>query len=279
MRRSFSRPDASTSRVSAAKPTRTGAPAEPELGKDVGGGDEAGPPAGPGPFLSLSSARVSGRKSATAAAITTASASSAASSTARRISSAVVHAHHGGTRGRLDGAGPDHQRDRGPAFERLRRDGEPHLARRTVPDEADGVDRLPRRSRGHDDAPAGEIARRGRARPRSPARCPRARSCGRSPRPRPPAIRAPVRRCVHLATTSAFTLACVAGAPTSRCASPAPRTSGQVASSNVDVSRSSAMPCASLAMTFAVAGATTAMSASWASRTCRTTPGSSHRSV
>ena len=78
---------------------------------------------------------------------------------------------------------------------------------------------------------------------------------------------------------SVFTLACVAACSHIPVCIAGARTSGQVASSNVDVSRSSAMPCASLAITFAVAGATTAMSASWASRTCRTTPGSSNRSV
>src|SRR5512132_983185 len=69
------------------------------------------------------------------------------------------HAHHGGTGGGLDRAGTHHERDRGPASERLRGDGEPHLARRTVPHESNGVDRLPRRSGRHDDACAGEIAR------------------------------------------------------------------------------------------------------------------------
>jgi hypothetical protein len=54
-------------------------------------------------------------------------------------------------------------------------------------------------------------------------------------------------------------------------------TSGHVASSNVVDRRSSASPWASFAITFAVAGATTATSASCARRTWRTSPGRSHR--
>ncbi len=57
------------------------------------------------------------------------------------------------------------------------------------------------------------------------------------------------------------------------------RTSGHEASSSVEVNRSSAIPCASFASVFAVAGATTATSASCASRTCGTPPDASHRSV
>jgi hypothetical protein len=159
LRRNFSRPDASTSSVSAAKPTSTGPPAEPELGRGCRGSGRGGPAADL-VLLELGVGRVSGRKSATAAAITTASALGGVEH-AHGASRPRCHAHQGGTRGRLDRAGTDHQRDRGPASERLRGDGETHLARRTVPDESDGVDRLPRRSGRHDDARAGEIARGG----------------------------------------------------------------------------------------------------------------------
>jgi hypothetical protein len=78
---------------------------------------------------------------------------------------------------------------------------------------------------------------------------------------------------------SAVTLACVAGCSHIPVCIAGRGRAGSSPRATSTVSRSSAMPCASLAITFAVAGATTAMSASWASRTCRTTPGSSHRSV
>src|SRR5437588_5284295 len=56
-------------------------------------------------------------------------------------------------------------------------------------------------------------------------------------------------------------------------------TMGQRTSSIVDVSKSSAIPNASFAITFAVAGAITTTSASCAMRTCRTLSGSSNTSV
>src|SRR6266542_2816641 len=101
------------------------------------------------------------------------------------------------------------------------------------------------------------------------------------PRPSSPAAREPVagptitapraasvRRCSWVAGCS-YIPVCMAGATTS----------GHLASSSVDVTMSSARPRARRAITFAVAGATTATSASCARRTCRTRSGSSKTSV
>ena len=58
------------------------------------------------------------------------------------------------------------------------------------------------------------------------------------------------------------------GAPTSRCAWPAPRAPGARVASSVAVSRSSEMPAAYLPSTLAVAGATITRSALWPRRVC-----------
>src|SRR5680860_239650 len=87
----------------------------------------------------------------------------------------------------------------------------------------------------------------------APVRRPEAGSITCTPRDRRVATLATVAGCSHISV-------CIAGASTT----------GQRAVSRVLVSRSSASPCAALAIRSAVAGATTTRSACWPRRTCGT---------
>ena len=96
----------------------------------------------------------------------------------------------------------------------------------------------------------------------APVSRPSAGSRTSTPRSRSVATLARVAACSHISV-------CIAGA----------RTTGHRAVSSVLVSRSSARPCAALAIRSAVAGATTTRSADWPIRTCGTSCTSSHTSA
>ena len=235
-------------------------------------------PGGPPSFFSLLGAASLGRKSATAAAITTASASSAASRTAIRISSAVPTSTRRGPSGGWTVPGPTTSVTSAPRANASRATAKPIRPVERFPTNRTG-------SMGSHVGPAVTTIRRpARSRPRDAASSTAARmSSGSAIRPTPssPAASGPLAGPTTTVPRSsrARTLAWVAGCSHMTLCMAGATTSGQVASRRVEVSRSSAIPPESLAMTFAVAGATTATSAPRASRTCNTEPGSSHTSV
>ena len=184
------------------------------------------------------------------------------------------HADDRGARRRLDRPGADDERHVRAAAERLRGDGEPHPPGRAVPDEPDRVDRLPRRPRRDDDPPPGEVPA-----PREHLLDRREDllglgSCG--PVPSSPAASDPVAGPTIRTPRSTQRGDVGLGRrmlPHARVHRRREHERARPPRAASSVSRSSAMPSASFAMTLAVAGATTTTSASCASRTCRTCAG------
>ena len=221
-----------------------------------------------------------GRKSATAAAITTASASSRVAEHGRPHLLGRRHLGHGHAPRRRHRAGTEHEPHVGPPAGRLGRDRDAHPAARAVAEEPHRVDRLMGRPGRDDDhaPPQVAVVLEGgrRTRPRST----RARPCDRCPRRRGRAGRRPGRTIGGAPGGERLDVALAwRRAPTCPGASREPRRAGRRTRAASTLSRSSASPSAILAMLLAVAGATTARSASCASPTCSTSPGRSHREV